>query len=64
MKTKNWQEMKNFTEQELAMQLETKEEKLFKIKLQHEHATLKNPLEIRSLRRDIARIKTLLNKKI
>ena len=61
MKTKEWTELKNSTYDELILQLTKKQEKLFKLKLQRYSAPLKNPLEIRELRRDIARIKTLLN---
>ncbi|MDI6640767.1 MAG: 50S ribosomal protein L29 [Elusimicrobiota bacterium] len=61
MKSKQWQELKNLTEQELQLQLEEKQKKLFKLKLQHKSAPLKNPLQLRELRRDIAKINTLLS---
>lgn len=59
MKSKQWQEMKDFTEQELMTQLDQREKKLFDLSVQHKFAPLKNPLQIRGLRKDIARIKTL-----
>ena len=40
-----------------------RQKKLFELKLKHSTVKLKNPLEIRNLRRDIARIKTLLRQK-
>lgn len=61
MKSKQWNELKNLTIQELNLELEKRRKKLFQLKLQHKSAPLKNPLEIRTLRRDIARINTLLN---
>lgn len=59
MKSKQWQEMKNLSEQELVTQLDQKEKKMFELSVQHRFAPLKNPLQIRELRKDIARIKTL-----
>ena len=59
MKSKQWQEIKNLTKEELATQLDQREKKLFELSVQHEFAPLKNPLQIRELRKDIARIKTL-----
>ncbi|MFN3966784.1 MAG: 50S ribosomal protein L29 [Endomicrobiia bacterium] len=63
MKKNQWQEFKNMTLQELRLKLEEFQNKLLKLKIQHESAPLKNPLEIRELRRDIARLKTLLREK-
>lgn len=60
MKSKQWQEIKNLTQNELVARLEEYQVKLFNLKLSRKTKTLKNPLEIRTLRRDIARIKTLL----
>lgn len=59
MKRKQVQELKNATEQELRRLLEEKQEKYFNICARKKIAPLKNPLEIRELRRDIARIKTI-----
>ncbi len=63
MKTRQWQEMKNFSKEELLSELDKMQKKLFELKLKHSVVPLKNPLEIRLLRRDIARIKTLLLQK-
>ncbi|OGS23869.1 MAG: 50S ribosomal protein L29 [Elusimicrobia bacterium RIFOXYB2_FULL_48_7] len=63
MKTKQWNELKNLTLQELTLQLDQKQLKLFRIKVQHKSAPLKNPLEIRELRKDIARLNTLYKQK-
>ncbi len=63
MKKNQWLELKNMTTQELLLKLEDFQEKLLKLKIQHKFAPLKNPLEIRELRRNIARLKTLLKEK-
>jgi len=60
MKQKNWLEVRNMSEEELKAKLNDFQDKLFKLKFRHSTAPVKNPLEIRSIRRDIARIKTLL----
>lgn len=68
MKIKQWREFKNLTEGELLREYETKTKKFFELKVQNRFSPVKNPLEIRELRRDLARIKTLFksrfNKKI
>lgn len=63
MKSKNWQEMKNMSDAELNAKLNDMQDRIFKLKFRHTTAPVKNPLEIRSLRRDIARVKTLLAQK-
>jgi large subunit ribosomal protein L29 len=63
MKTKQLQEIKNYSEQELLSLLEQKQKRLFEISAQKKIAPVKNLLEIRTLRRDIARIKTIFRLK-
>lgn len=60
MKQKNWQEIKSMSSVELNVKLTELEDKYFKLKFRNSTATLKNPLEIREMRKNIARIKTLL----
>jgi large subunit ribosomal protein L29 len=60
MKNKVWQETRNLTLGELERELAVKQKKFFELKVQNRFAPLKNPLEIRNIRRDIARIKSLL----
>lgn len=60
MKQKNWQDIKNMSEAELKAKLNELEEKYFSLKFRNTAAPVKNPLEIREIRRMIARIKTLL----
>jgi len=45
---------------ELEQKLNGSRQKLFQLKFKNTSGQLKNPLEIRVLRRDIARIKTIL----
>lgn len=51
------------SEPELEAKLRESEEKLFRLKFKHSTTPLKNGLEIRSLRRGIARYKTLLKER-
>lgn len=60
MKQKNWQEIKSMSEAELKAKLADMEEKFFRLKFRNSTAPVKNPLEIREIRKTIARIKTLL----
>jgi len=60
MKTKVWQEIKNLTDAELQLKLRENDEKLFRLKFKHATTPMKNGLEIRTLRRMIARLKTLM----
>ena len=59
MKAKAWQEMRNLTEVELEAKLRDLEDKLFKMKFRHATTPIKNALDIRTMRRSIARLKTL-----
>lgn len=44
---------------ELQDRIEEIEEEMFRLRLQHEFGQLDNPLRLRSLRRDLARCKTI-----
>jgi large subunit ribosomal protein L29 len=63
MKAKIWQETTNLSEVELQAKLRDAEDKMFRLKFKHASTPLKNPLEIRELRKNIARFKTLLQAK-
>jgi large subunit ribosomal protein L29 len=63
MKSKDWNEMKNMTDVDLAAKLSQLQDSLFKLKFRHSVTPIKNPLEIRQMRKNIARIKTLINQK-
>jgi len=49
--------------EDLQVQLEQSKQRLKKLEFAHAITPLENPMSIRSLRRDIARIKTLINQK-
>lgn len=59
MKAKIWQEMQSLSMAELEVKLSEEQEKLFRLKFRHASTPLKNPLEIRGVRRIIARLKSL-----
>ncbi|MDR2709027.1 MAG: 50S ribosomal protein L29 [Elusimicrobiota bacterium] len=63
MKTKKWIEIKNLSEAEINAQLTNMQDKLFTMKFHNSTSPIKNPLAIRELRRDAARLKTLLREK-
>ena len=52
--------LKELTMDELSSRFEESKEKLFHLKFGHKTTPLKNPLEIRYLRRQIARILTII----
>ncbi|WP_413854469.1 50S ribosomal protein L29 [Candidatus Ruminimicrobium bovinum] len=60
MKQKNWLEIKSMSNTELVAKLRDLEDKYYKLKFRNSTAPIKNPLELRELRRTIARIKTIL----
>ncbi len=54
-------ELKDLSAIELDAKLREIREKLFRTRIRNQSGSLKNPLEIRNLRRDIARILMILN---
>ncbi|MDR0956586.1 MAG: 50S ribosomal protein L29 [Endomicrobium sp.] len=61
MKSKDWHEIKNMTDIELNTKLCELGDKFFRLKFRHSVSPVKNPLEIREIRRNIAKIKTLVS---
>ena len=55
--------IREFTADELMDKLKDFQEKLLKLRVENLSGQLKNKLEIRIVRKDIARIKTILNAK-
>jgi len=53
-------ELRTLTQEELAQRLREAREELFNLKFQHKTGQLSNPLRIREVRKDIARLMTLL----
>jgi large subunit ribosomal protein L29 len=63
MQSKRWNEIKNISSVELVTKLIGLQDKIFRLKFCNSTSSIKNPLEIRCIRRDIARIKTLISEK-
>ena len=58
---KKTKELKDMTSGELQEQLDDAKKELFNLRLQQVSGQLENPLQIRAMRRSIARVKTILN---
>ena len=56
-------EMKDLDKEQLLGKLETSKQDLFNLRFQHVTGQLENPIAMRKKRREIARIKTVINKK-
>lgn len=63
MKSKEWSQIKNYTEDEMRAKVESLKKHLFDLKFKNSVTKLKNPLEIRTTRRLIAKLNTLLRSK-
>ena len=57
------QDIRNMSEQELNNQLISLKEELFNLRFQHATGQLDNPLKIREVKRDYARVKTVLRER-
>lgn len=53
------EEIRAMTSVELQDRVEEIEEEMFRLRLQHQFGQLDNPLRLRTLRRDLARCKTI-----
>jgi large subunit ribosomal protein L29 len=60
IKAKN---LRSETPQELRSKLDNLRKKYMELRFQHSAGALKNPLELRTLRKDIARILTIIGEK-
>jgi large subunit ribosomal protein L29 len=56
-------ELRNLPKEELELRLEDALEEIHNLRFQHSTHQLDNPLRIRTARRDVARLKTLLRQK-
>lgn len=54
---------KNMTKVELNAELEKMKKELFNLRFQHVTGQLENPVQMRELKKDIARVKTLIREK-
>ena len=57
------QDIRNMSEQELNNQLSSLKEELFNLRFQHATGQLDNPLKIKEVKRDYARVKTVLRER-
>ncbi|MCX5782299.1 MAG: 50S ribosomal protein L29 [Elusimicrobia bacterium] len=60
MKSRNWLEIKSMSPLELSAKLRDSQDKLFRLRFRHSSTPVKNAIEIRDLRRIIAKTKTLM----
>jgi len=63
MKTKDKETKRNLSVEELRAEIVRLKEKRFKLRVKHKVTPLPNPLELRSLRRDMARLNTWAREK-
>jgi len=59
---KKAKELSEMTMPELRAEFDTAKKELFNLRMQQVSGQLENPLQIRSVRRSVARIKTFMNK--
>ena len=55
--------MRNTTDQERTAELEKMQQELFNLRFQHVTGQLENPVRMREVKRDIARVKTIIREK-
>ena len=55
--------MREMTEVELNTELDKMKKELFNLRFQHVTGQLENPVKMRELKKDIARVKTILREK-
>ena len=55
--------MRDMTEIELNTELSKMKKELFNLRFQHATGQLENPVKMRELKRDIARVKTIIREK-
>ena len=56
-------ELKNLSVEELAKKLEDLKKDLFMLRMQHATNQLENPMQIAAVKKDIARVKTIIREK-
>ena len=57
-------EIKDLTVEELRKRMGSMREELFETKMKHKLGQVASPMDVRKVRRDIARVKTALNQKL
>ena len=56
-------ELKNLSNEELAKKLDELKKDLFMLRMQHANNQLDNPMRLNAVKKDIARIKTIIREK-
>ena len=56
-------ELKNLSVEELAKKLDELKKDLFMLRMQHATNQLENPLQLNAVKKDIARVKTIIREK-
>lgn len=56
-------DIRSYSVEQLQTELNTLKEELFNLRFQHATGQLENPLKLREVRRDYARVKTILREK-
>ena len=55
--------IREMTDAELSAELEKMQKELFNLRFQHETGQLDNPVQMREVKRNIARVKTIIREK-
>ena len=55
--------IREMTDAELAVELNKKKNELFNLRFQHVTGQLENPIKMRDVKKDIARVKTIIREK-
>ena len=63
MKAKEIQELHNLSEQELNVKLAELKEELFNLRFRHATGQLENPNVLNTVKKDIARVKTVIRER-
>jgi large subunit ribosomal protein L29 len=63
MKVKEIKELQGLTVEELNTKLSELKEELFNLRFRHATGQLENPVSLRNVKRDIARVQTILRQK-
>ena len=64
MKTKEFQKLKELSVEELQAKEKELKEELFNLRFQQATGQLANPMRLKECKRDIARVKTVLNARL
>ena len=59
-----FEEIRNLTVEELRKKVSEMKDELFQLKMKNQLGQLGNPLEVRGMRKDLARVKTALTQKL